>query len=378
LFSQYDSFKASENRISARMRLFYLLMCCLIGLFPTKGTAQKTVNVYSWAYSIPQVLLEKFEQETGIAINYDVYDSPEVMETKLLAGSSGYDVVMVTVWPYLVRQREAHLYQPLSRTLLFNWGLLDPILLARMEDADPGNQFAVPFLWGTSGFAFNRQMIQKRFPDAPTQSWAMLFDPAVLANFADCGVLLLDSPNDAMPAVLQYLSKDPASNNAKDLKEGGQQLLAIRPFVRKFQPMSSAGDLLSQDYCLVEGFSGELLQAQKMGKENGVDIQYVIPEEGAALWVDALAIPQDAPHVKEAHAFINFMLRPENIAKVTEAIETANSVPTSLPLLPKAIAENPLIFPPQEILEKLYVDKAHSPQYERLRLREWTRVKIGR
>ena len=360
------------------MRLFSVLLCCLIGFFPVQGKAQRAVNIYSWAYSIPQSVLEKFEKETGIAINYDVYDSPEVMETKLLAGSSGYDVVMVTVWPYLSRQREAHLYRPLSRPLLFNWDLLDPNLLVRMETADPGNQFAVPFLWGTTGFAFNRQMIQERFPDAPTQSWAMLFDPAVMVRFADCGVLLLDSPNDVIPAVLKYLGKNPTSDNEEELKEAGRQLLAVRPFVRKFQPMSSMEDSLSQDYCVVEGFSGELLQAQKMGKKNGIDIQYVIPEEGTALWIDALAIPRDAPHVNEAHAFINFMLRPENIAKVTEGIETANSIPSSLSLLPKAIAENPLIFPPQEVLAKLYVDKAHSPQYERLRLREWTRVKIGR
>jgi len=339
---------------------------------------QKVVNVYGWAHSLTAEIVEQFEKETGIKVNYDVYDSPEVMETKLLAGNSGYDVVMVTVWPYLARQLEAHLYQPLQFSLIPNEKEQDPDLLKRMEDADPGNKFALPFLWGTSGFAFNTKMIQARDPKAPVTSSAMLFDPSVVARFADCGVMLIDSPIDVIPAVLSYLKRDPNSENVEDLKEAGKTLLLVRPFIKKFQAVSNMGDLTSGDYCLVEGFSGELLQAQKLAKENGMDIQYVIPEEGGSLWIDALAIPKDSPHVSEAHAFINFVLRPDIIAQMTNAVETANNVPNSLPFIEESIRTNPLVFPSKETMEKLYVDKAHPPRYERLRLREWTRVKIGR
>lgn len=373
-----DTFLALWYRHAMRYLTPFLLFPCLFLGSTLYAAPQKVVNVYGWAHSFTAEVLEQFEKEAGVKVNYDVYDSPEVMETKLLAGNSGYDVVMVTVWPYLVRQLEAHLYQPLQFSLIPNEKEQGSDLLKRMEEADPGNKFALPFLWGTSGFAFNKKMIHDRDSKAPVQSSSMLFDPSVVARFADCGVMLIDSPIDVIPAVLSYLKKDPNSENVDDLKEAGQALLRVRPFIKKFQAISNMGDLTSGDYCLVEGFSGELLQAQKLGKESGVDIQYVIPEEGGSLWVDALAIPKDAPHVSEAHAFINFVLRPDIIAQVTNAVETANNVPNSLPFIDESIRTNPLIFPSKETLDKLYVDKTHPPRYERLRLREWTRVKIGR
>jgi putrescine transport system substrate-binding protein len=300
------------------------------------------------------------------------------METKLLAGSSGYDVVGVTVWPYLARQLTAHLYQPLQRSLLPQGRAIDPSFLKRMAEVDPGNQFSLPFIWGTRGFAINTRMIHDRYPKAPVKSTAMLFDPAVVSRFANCGVMLIDSPLDVIPTVLSYLGKDPSSNRPDDLKEACTHLTKIRPFVKKFQSVPSVGDLTSGDYCLVEGFSGELLRAQKLGKAIGIDIEYVLPANGGALWIDAFAIPQDAPHVKEAHAFINFMLHPEIIARVTNATDTANSVPASHPFIDKAIRDNSLIYPSQDIIDKLYVDTMHSPRYERMRSREWTRVKTGR
>lgn len=355
-----------------------LIFSCIFLGSDLYASSPKVVNVYGWTESLSPEVLGAFETETGIKVNYDVYDSPEVMETKLLAGNSGYDVVMVTVWPYLVRQLKAHLYQPLQRSLLPNWKGQDPLLLRRLEEADPGNKFASPFLWGTSGFAFNKKMIQERDPTAPLESFAMLFDPSVAARFRDCGVMLIDSPIDVIPAVLSYLRKDPNSENLEDLKEAGRTLTQVRPFIKKFQAAPNVGSLTSGDYCLVEGFSGELLQAQKLGKENGLDIQYVIPEEGGSLWVDALAIPKDSPYVSEAHTFINFILRPDIIAQVTNTFETANSVPDSFPFIEESIRTNPLVFPSKETMDKLYVDKTHPPRYERQRLREWTRVKIGR
>jgi len=346
--------------------------------FQLQAEATRILNVYSWAYVLTPEILVQFEKDTGIKVNYDVYDSSEVMETKLLAGNSGYDVVVVTAFPYLSRQIEAHLYQPLQSSLIPSKAEIDADLIKRMEAADPGNQHALPFLWGTTGFAFNRSMVLSRFPEAPVQSFAMLFDPSVVSRFADCGVMLLDSPVDVFPAVLNYMGKDPNSENLEDLREASKVLSQVKPFIKKFQAIPSAHDLLSGGYCVVEGFSGELSLAQKLGKENGLDIDYVIPKEGAGLWIDALAIPQDAPHAAEAHVFINFLLRPDIIAKVTNAFETANSIPSSKSFIEERILKNPLIYPSKTVLKRLYIDKTHSPQYERLRLREWMRVKIGR
>lgn len=356
---------------------FMLGICLLLGL-QAEAQSSRIVNVYNWAYVLTPEILKQFEKETGIKVNYDVYDSAEVMETKLLAGHSGYDVVVVTVWPYLARQLTTGLYQPLVPSLIPNRVELDPYLLKRMQETDPGNQYALPFLWGTSGFAFNRKKILERYPDAPLTSLAMIFDPTVASKFVDCGVMLIDSPVDVFPSVLRYLKKDPNSESLEDLKHAGEALAMVRPYIKKFQPVPSARDLISGDYCIIEGYSGELLMAHNLGKENGLDIEYVIPEEGTALWVDAFAIPADAPHIPEAHAFINFILRPDILAKITNTFETANSVPASLPLLEERIRTNPLIYPSKKVLETLYVDKTHLPQYERLRLREWTRVKIGR
>lgn len=360
------------------IRLFAFVLSLFLFCNPLKADPSKTVNVYSWAYVFPPEIIKLFEKETGIKVNLSVYDSAEVMETKLMAGHSGYDVVMVTVWPYLTRQIEAGIHQPLDESLIPNRDHVDPLLLQKMDMADPGNKYALPFIWGTSGFAYNKKMILERFPVAPVHSLAMLFDPAVVARFKDCGVMLLDAPVDIFPPVLSYLKRDPQSEDREDLKEASQALAAIRPFIKKFQSMPSAQELVSGDYCLVQGFSGDLLLAKSLAKEKGMDIEYVIPEEGADLWVDALVVPRDAPHNDAAHAFINFVLRPEIIAKITDAIVTANSVPASQALLSKEIREDPLIYPSQDVLKKLYVNKAHSPSYERLRWRKWTWVKIGR
>lgn len=346
--------------------------------FQAQAASSRTVNVYTWAYVFPPEILKQFEKETGIKVNLDVYDTPEVMETKLFTGHSGYDVVMVTVWPYLSRQVEAHVYQPLEPSLIPSKEGIEPELLKKMKEADPENKFALPFIWGTSGFAYNKKMILDRYPEAPVQSLAMLFDPKVVSRFADCGVMLIDSPIDGFPAVLSYLKLNPMSENVEDLKKAGETLSQVRPFIKKFQPIPATEDMVSGNYCLAQGFSGDLLLARNLGKERGVEIEYVIPQEGANLWIDAFAIPQDAPHRDGGHAFINFILRPDIIARITNAIAIANSVPTSFPFMEERIRTDPLIYPSKKTLKKLYIDKTHPPRYERLRLREWTRVKIGR
>lgn len=353
-------------------------LCMLMFSGQAEAASSKTLNVYSWAYVLGPEVIQLFEKETGIKVNLDVYDSSEVMETKLVAGHSGYDVVLVTVWPYLSRQINAEIYQPLDVSLISNKQGVDPLLLKKMEEADPENKFALPFIWGTSGFAYNKKMILDRFPEAPVHSLAMLFDPSVVSRFKDCGVMLIDSPVDVFPPVLSYLKLDPLSESVEDLKQASQALSKVRPFIKKFQGVPATQNLISGDYCLAQGFSGDFLIAKKLSKERGMDIEYVIPAEGADLWVDAFAIPKDAPHEREAHVFINFMLRPDIIAKITNAIAIANSIPASFPFMEAQIKNDPLIYPPIESLTKLYVNKIHPPQYERLRLREWTHIKIGR
>lgn len=360
------------------LKKLVFVFCFLLLSYQVQAKPAKTVNIYAWAYVFSTEILKQFEKETGIKVNLDVYDTPEVMETKLLTGRSGYDVVMVTVWPYLPRQVEAHIYQPLQLSLIPHKAGVDAKLLKRMAKVDPGNQFALPFIWGTSGFAYNKKMILDRYPEAPVQSLAMLFDPSVVSRFADCGVMLIDSPIDVFPAVLSYLKMDPMSGSTEDLKKASEALSLIRPFIKKFQPVPATEDLISGDYCLAQGFSGDLLLARNLGKEMGIEIEYIIPKEGADLWIEALAIPKDAPHAEEAHAFINFILRPDIMGQITNAIAIANSVPSSFPFMNEQVKTDPLIYPSKKMMTKLYINKTHSPQYERLRLREWTRVKIGR
>lgn len=355
-------------------RFFLPFISCL---FLSQTVIAKSVNVYNWALIITPEIIQQFEKETGIKVNYDVYDTPEIMETKLLAGQSGYDVIGVTVWPYLARQLEINLYQPLDLSLIPNHKGLDPDLLNRMKKIDPENSYALPYVWGTHGFAYNKKMILERYPEAPLESWSLLFDPKVVSKFSDCGVMLIDSPVDVFPDVLNYLNKNPNSDSLVDLKLAGETLSKVRPYIRKFQPVPTVRDITSGDYCLVQGFSGELSLAESLAKKRGLEIQYVIPKEGTAMWIDAFAILRGAPNVKEAHTFINFILRPDVIAKMTNTFETANSVPASVNFVKERIRNNPLIYPSKEVLKKLYTDTNHPPRYERYRLREWTRVKTG-
>ncbi len=345
---------------------------------PLQASPSKSVNVYCWAYVLQPEILRQFEMETGIKVNLDVYDTPEVMETKLFTGKSGYDVVVVTVWPYLPHQIKADIYQPLDKKLIPNWDNVDSTLLKKMEDPDPGNMYALPFIWGTNGFAYNKKKILERLPNAPVESLSMLFDPSVVSKFADCGVMLVDSPIEVFPSALVYLGLNPNSSEEADLLKASNAIQQVRPYIRKFVPNPPADSLTSENYCLVQGFSGDLNLARELGKQSGVDIEYVIPKEGTSIWIDAFAIPRDAPNAEEARAFINFMLRPEIMAKITNAITTANSVPSSRQFVKESIRNDPLIYPSKQTIAKLYVDKTQSPNYVRKRLREWIRIKTGR
>lgn len=342
--------------------------------------AQDTVNVYNWSDYIAEDTIANFEAETGFEVNYDVYDSNSVVEAKLLAGSSGYDVVVPTAVPFLARQIEAGIHQKLDRSKIPNWDNLDPTLLRPVDDlADPGNEHAAIYMWGTNGFGYNVEMIEERMPDAPVDSYAMLFEPEVVEKFADCGVAFLDDASEVFPVLLHYLGHDPYDEDPDNLAEAEERMMEIRPHIRYFHSSQYINDLANGEICLAYGWSGDVFQARDRAAEagQGVEVEYTIPSEGTILWYDMLAIPADAPNPDGAHAFINYLLEPDVMADITNYVVYANAVPASLEYVDPEIAEDPAVFPTEEVKERLFSAEVISPGFERLRTRAWTRVRTG-
>jgi putrescine transport system substrate-binding protein len=341
---------------------------------------EKLLNIYNWSDYIAEDTVPRFRAETGIKVNYDVYDSNEALEAKLSAGHSGYDLVVPSASPYLARQAEAGVYRPIERAKLGNYGNLDPQLLAAAANADPGNRFGVPYLWGTTGIGYNKAMVEARLgAGAPFDSAGLLFDPANAKKLQDCGISLLDSAQEMFPAALAFLGRDPLSRDPKDLERAAAAVAAIRPYVRKFHSSQYINDLANGDLCIAWGYSGDVIQARNRASEakNGVAIGYAVPREGAMIWIDMMAIPKDAPHPENALAFIDYVLRPETIAAISNAVAYANPNTRATSLVDAALRDDPAIYPPQEVRRRLFFDKPVSPQYERLRTRAWTRVKTG-
>ncbi len=340
----------------------------------------KELNIYSWSNAIHSKLIDEFAAETGIKVNVDPYESGDLMEVKMLTGDSGYDVVFVTASPYLDRQAKLGVYQLIDRTKLKNYDLLSPEIMKSLAIADPGNKYSIPFLWGTTGFGVNKTRVLKLFPDAPLDSFAMFFDPDVVSKVSPCGVVLIDSPIEVFPAVLTYLGLDPNSSNLDDLQKATEVLMKIKPYIGKFQPVVTPRELVSGEACLVQGWSGDIVHAENIVAKSGSKdvVEYYIAKEGGFIWIDAMAIPADAPNPELAYKFIDFILRPENIARVTNEFMAANAIPDSKPYLNQDVRDNTSIYPSLATVERLDVDVIHSPQYERRRSREWTRVKTGR
>lgn len=343
------------------------------------ATAQDTVNIANWSDYIGETTLADFTADTGITANYDVYDSNEVLETRLLAGSSGYDIVSPTGMPFLARQIQAGIYQPLDPALIPNLQFLDPALMARAAAADPGNEHAIIYQWGTNGFGYNVDAITQRMPDAPVDSFAMVFDPEIVSQFADCGVTILDSEDEVLPLVLHYLGLDPYTQDSADLAQAEALLMAIRPFVRYFHSSQYINDLANGDVCLSVGWSGDVVQAyyRALEAENGIDVAYTIPVEGTIIWFDMMAIPADAPNPAAAHAFLDFILRPDVMAGISDYVAYANAVPDAWPLMDQEIVEDPSIFPTADVMERLFPAQVLPMRASRERTRLWTRVRTG-
>jgi putrescine transport system substrate-binding protein len=351
-----------------------------IATWPAVGQPERVVNFYNWSDYIEPTVLDAFSKETGIKVRYDTFDSNDTLEAKLLAGKSGYDVVVPTGY-FLARQIAAGIFQKLDKTKLPNLVNAWPEIAERLATYDPSNQYAVNYMWGTTGIGYNARAVRGILgANAVIDSWNDVFEPEKIAKFKECGVHLLDSSDDIMPAALHYLGLDPNSSDPADLQKAADLLGKIRPDVRKFHSSEYLNALATGEICLVVGFSGDIKQAQKRAAEakGNVAVGYVIPREGAQLWFDNLAIPKDAPDVADAHALINYLLRPEVAARNTNFISYANGNLASQEFIDKSILDDRGIYPDAATMAKLYTITAHDQKTQRLINRLWTRIKTGR
>jgi putrescine transport system substrate-binding protein len=367
-------------------RLLGLLALVLAAAFtlqaPKFASAQpeRVVNVYNWSDYVEPTVLQDFTKETGIKVKYDTFDSNDTLETKLLAGKSGYDVVVPTAY-FLERQIKAGVFQPLDRSKLTNIGNVWPEIARRLAAYDPGNKIAVNYMWGTTGIGYNVKKVREILsPGEAIDSWDLMFKPESLARFKNCGVHMLDSSDDIMPAALNYLRLNPNSKEQADLDKAAELLMKIRPHVRKFHSSEYLTALATGEICLVLGWSGDIKQAQKRAAEAkaGIEVGYAIPKGGAQMWFDNFAIPKDARNVAEAHALIDFLLRPEMAARNSNFVSYANGNIASQKFIDKALLADRTVYPDEEAMARLYTITAHDQRTQRLMNRLWTRIKTGR
>jgi putrescine transport system substrate-binding protein len=365
---------------AAMKRLLLAAAALAVFLAAPAGAQERVVNVYNWSDYIDPSVIADFTRKTGIKVRYDTFDSNDTLETKLLAGKSGYDVVVPTAY-FLERQIKAGLFRPLDKSRLPNLVHAWPEVSERLAAYDPGNRYAVNYMWGTTGIGYNVDKVRAILgPDAKIDSWDIVFKPEMLAKFKDCGVMMLDSADDVMPAALRYLGLDPNSRNPADLEKGAALLAGVRPFVRKFHSSEYLTALATGEICLVLGWSGDIKQAQKRAQEakNKVEVGYAIPKGGAQMWFDNFAIPKDARNVEEAHAFIDYMMQPEVAAKNSNFISYASGNLAGQKLIDKAVIEDRSVYPDAETMKSLYTITAPDAKTQRLLNRLWTRVKTGR
>jgi putrescine transport system substrate-binding protein len=368
------------------MRRLLILSTVLIALVlmaavaPSARAQQARVNFYNWSDYVEPSVLKDFTRETGVEVTYDTFDSNDMLETKLLAGKSGYDVVVPSGY-FLERQIKAGVFQKLDKAKLPNLANVWPEIANRLAIYDPGNQFAVNYMWGTTGIGYNvRKARDILGPEPVIDSWELVFNPASLAKFKDCGIHMLDSSEDIFPAALRWLGLNPNSKDAGELQKAADAVMKVRPFVRKFHSSEYLNALASGEICLVVGWSGDIKQAQKRAAEakSGVEVGYAIPKEGAQIFFDNLAIPKDAPNVANGHALINFLLRPEIAARSTNFVAYANGNLASQKFVDKKILEDPTVYPDADTMQRLYIITAHDQKTLRLVNRLWTRVKTGK
>ena len=372
--------KASDSRLGLVVLVCSLLLAACGG--PKSGATagdtsaaaapSKVLNLYIWSDYLAPNTLADFEKQTGIKVHVAYYDSNETLETKLLAGSSGFDVVVPTA-SYFERQIKAGVYLPLDSAKLPNLKNMDPTLMARVAEHDPSNAHGVIYLWGTNGIGYNEKMVKALMPDAPLDSWRLVFDPAVAAKIAKCGISVLDSPAEMLRAVLNYLGKNPNSQDPAALAAATQVLTKIRPYIRNINSSEYIEALANGDLCVSVGYNGDVMQARDRAHDanKGIDIKYSIPKEGTILWFDMLAIPKDAPDPDSAYAYINYVMTPQVIADVSNFKRYANANLAAQPLVRADVKEDPAIYPTPEQFTRLSVQLADSAEQTRAITRVW-------
>ncbi len=361
--------------------LFLMGTAIVLTFSMTNAAEEKKLYVYNWSDYIAEDTIAKFEKETGIKVTYDVFDSNEVLEAKLLAGKTGFDLVVPSS-TFLARQIKAGIFQKLDRSKLPNWKNLDMAMMETLKIVDPDNLHSIPYLWGTTGIGVNVGKLKKILGESVAlNSWDLLFKPEIVSKLASCGVSLLDAPSEALPAALHYLGKNPNSRVASDYTKLAQPLMEkIRPHITYFHSSKYINDLANGDTCIAMGWSGDVIQAADRATEakNGVEILYIIPKEGAGMWFDMLAIPSDANHPDNAHKFLDFLMRPEIIAEISNYVAYANGNSASYSLVDKEVREDTSIYPDAETKAKLYPFEVTSPKIDRVQNRVWTKIKTGK
>ncbi|SDG19268.1 putrescine transport system substrate-binding protein [Limimonas halophila] len=346
---------------------------------PAAQAAEDTLNIYNWSDYIHEDTVPMFEEEFGIDVNYDVYSSNEALEGKLMAGGSGYDVV-VPSGSFFRRQIEAGIYQKLDKSKLDNWEHLDQQILERVENFDPDNQYGVPYMWGTTGIGYNPEMVDKHIDgEAPTNSWELLFNPKYTKQLQDCGIAMLDAPTEVLEHVRNYLGLGQNSSDPEDLEKAVAQLEKVRPHVKYFHSSQYINDLANGDICVAMGWSGDVYIARDRAaaSEKDITIDYTIPEEGTLIWFDIMAIPKDAPHPDAAHKWLNFNMRPKIAAQNVNYVWYPTANADALEYIKPTIKNNPSIYPPKDVKANLYVDEKRPPEFARKETRAWQKVKTG-
>ncbi len=369
-----------SSNVIVPVKLLFISVLMFLSTSFTHG--QEVLNFYNWSDYIAEDTLAKFEKETGIKVNYDVYDSSETLEAKLLAGHSGYDLVVPSS-SSMGRHIKANIYQALDKSKLPNMKHLDPNLMKAVASQDPGNIHSIPYLWGTTGIGFNVDQVKKILgKDAPVNSWDLVFKPEYIKKLTECGVNFLDSADEIYPLALNYVGQTNSQKKAHYKKDSDAEkmLKSVRPFVSQFHSSSYINNLANGEICVAVGYSGDILQAQTRAIEakNGVKIEYSIPKEGTAVWFDMLVIPSDAKNPEAAHKFINFLLRPDIIADITNYVSYANPNLAATKLQDPEISSNPAIYPSQVIMKQLFTLGSRKQKLNKMLNRLWTDLKAGR
>lgn len=392
MFKSSNRFSHPEGSVPMKARMSALFLCLALaacGGDPPAGdtgvaaepapAGDKVLNVYNWSDYIGEDTIAGFQAETGIRVTYDVFDSNEVLEAKLMAGNTGYDIVVPSL-TFLSRQVQAGVFQELDKSRFSNYGNLDPAFMALLASNDPGNTHSIPYLWGTTGIGYNVEKVREALgEDAPVDSWALVFEPENLAKLKGCGVAILDTPSEIIPPVLHYLGEDPNSFDEAVIQKGVDRLKELRPHVTYFHSSQFINDLANGDICVAVGWSGDIIQAQARAEEagKGVEVAYSIPKEGAPMWFDMLAIPKDAKNVDNAYLFLDYLMRPEVMAGIQNYVMYASANTAALPMVDAAVLEDPGIYPSEDTRAKLFTLAVLPPEVDRLFNRHWTTLKTG-